>query len=250
MNQFMPTTDVKWGDETYTVSVGMKAQAEKFQITAQALKQEGCEVSVYGEGLLQAMYHTKATNLSEQEKYQLMWAYDSYRECSPGELQAGFFLNTFKPEGMILDFGCGTGRAGVIFSKTNPVLLIDFADNCRDEEAQVLPFLKWDLMQPIPANTEYGYCTDVMEHIPTDDVGTVIDNIMNASEKVFFQISTVDDTFSNALDIDAHLHLTVKAHDWWKRLFASLGYEVEWEMEQENASLFYVINPDRRETCQ
>ena len=243
MNQFMPTTEVNWGGKTFQVSVGMKAQAEKFQITAQALKQEGCEVSVYGDGLLQAMYHTKATNLSEQEKYQLMWAYDSYRECSPGELQAGFFLNTFKPEGMILDFGCGTGRAGVIFHKAgNPVLLIDFADNCRDEEAQTLPFLKWDLMHPIPANTEYGYCTDVMEHIPTDDVGTVIENIMGSSENVFFQISTVDDTFGTALDIDACLHLTVKPHGWWKGLIESLGYTIKWETEQENASIFYITH--------
>jgi len=249
MNQFMPTTNVVWGNKDFKVSVGMKAQAEQFQVTAQALKQEGCDINLYGDGLLQAMYHTKATDLSEQEKYQLMWAYDSYRDISPGELQSKFFLNAFKPKGTIVDFGCGTGRAGLVFHEAGlPVLLIDFADNCRDQEAQMLPFLKWDLTTPIPVQKEYGYCTDVMEHIPTNDVSTVIANIMNASGKVFFQISTVNDKFSTALNIDACLHLTVKPHDWWKGMFSAQGYKLEWENEQAETSLFYISNPDRRET--
>src|SRR5574338_341284 len=53
MNDLIPTVEVEWAGKTYTCSVAMKAQAEKFQITAQALKQEGCEVKTYGDGLLQ-----------------------------------------------------------------------------------------------------------------------------------------------------------------------------------------------------
>lgn len=239
MNEFMPTTDVTWAGKTYTVSVAMKAQAEKFQITSQSLKNAGCKFHVYGDGLLQAMYRAKATDLSEQEKYQMMWQYDIYRDVSPGEQNANFFMDAFQPEGLILDFGCGTGRSSLQFAKRGfEVLLIDFADNCRDEEAQALPFLHWDLTQPCPVSSQYGYCTDVMEHLPPESVETVINNIMAASERVFFQISTVQDHYGQAIGTD--LHLTVKPHDWWKELFKSLGYAVKWEAEQDCAALFFI----------
>jgi hypothetical protein len=55
---------------------------------------------------------------------------------------------------------------------------------------------------------------------------------------VFFQISTVNDEFGDA--IGAELHLTVKSHEWWKELFISLGFDVEFDLDLEIASLFYV----------
>ena len=87
-----------------------------------------------------------------------------------------------------------------------------------------------------------------MEHIPTNDVSTVIFNIMNSADKVFFQISTIDDVMGAA--INEPLHLTVKPYEWWRSKFISSGYHIEWADEQESAVLFYVTNPDRRETCQ
>jgi len=239
MNNFIPTIEVKWGDKAFTASVAMKAQAEKFQITSRALKELGCTLHVYGEGLLQTMYNTPYEDMTEQQKYQYMWQVDAYRDGSPGERVADFFVNRFKPDGMVIDYGCGTGRGGLAISRHGiNVLLMDFADNCRDEEAQCLPFIQWDLTKPIPQNSKYGFCTDVMEHIPTKDVPVVIKNIMRASEEVFFQISTIDDSFGVILN--THLHLTVKEHAWWKELFTSLGYTIAFESAHEVASLFYI----------
>jgi SAM-dependent methyltransferase len=207
-------------------------------MTSQALKQCGCNIEVYGHGLLQTMYHTPPKNLSEQEKYQLMWQFDSYRVESPGERQAESYLDRVKPDGMIIDFGCGTGRAGLIFKEAgHDVLLMDFASNCRDEEAMALPFLEWDLTNPIPSRANYGYCTDVMEHIPPDDVKTVLKNIMEAAGGVFFQISTIDDALGDF--IDTPLHLSVYPHDEWMELLSEVG-TVEWSNEQDIASMFYV----------
>lgn len=247
MNQFIPTVEVEWAGKKFTSAVGMKSQAEAFQLTAKALKDKGCSLHVYGDGLLQTMYNTPTSDLSEREKYQLMWQFDTYRKGSPGEHMADFYINKFKPESKVIDFGCGTGRAGIKFNENGiDVLLIDFTDNCRDAEAQTIPFLQWDLTNEIPVNAKYGYCTDVMEHIPPEDVEKVISNIMSSAEKVYFQISTVNDILGDL--IDKPLHLTVKPYEWWKDQFAN--YEVEWSDKQDLAALFYITNPDRRDICQ
>ena len=150
MNLFIPTIDVKWGDKKFTCSVAMKAQAEKFQLTAKELERLGCKLHVHGEGLLQEMYHTSYENLTEQQKYQYMWQIDSYRTFSPGERIAEFYLEKFKPDSQVIDYGCGSGKGSLKLSEKVPVFCIDFTDNCRDEEAQSLPFIQWDLTKPIP----------------------------------------------------------------------------------------------------
>lgn len=242
MNRFIPTVDVKWAGKQFKCSVAMKAQAEKFQLTSQALREAGAEINVHGEGLLPTMYNTDYSALTEKEKYQLMWEFDSYRDYSPGENIADFYLEHVKPQGKIIDFGCGTGRAGIKFRAAgNDVLLIDFADNCRDAEAQEIPFLQWDLTDRMQVSAANGFCTDVMEHIPTDDVDTVIKNIMDCIETGFFQISTVDDAMGAA--INEPLHLTVKPHAWWKERFESKGYVVDLEVEHEYVSVFYITRP-------
>jgi len=249
INKTMPTIPTNWAGVDYTISIAMKDQVGNFMAYSTALKGLGCEFEVYGTGLLQSVYHADISNLSEQDKYKLMWMFPSYRAVAPGESIADFYINKFKPTGRVIDFGCGTGRAGVRFSEAGySVTLIDFADNCRDNNAMDLPFIEWDLTEEMPFSAENGFCTDVMEHIPTKDVGAVVDNIMNTVERCFFQISTVDDIGGDL--IGSRLHLTVKDHDWWERLFKVSGYAIEWEEEQETASLFYISNPDRRETCQ
>lgn len=243
INQFMPTTKVTWNNKTFTASVAMKGQAEKFPINKRALELAGCEIKVYGEGLLQTICNTKHEDLTEKEKYQLMWNMPSYRHVAPGEYVVDTFLDVVKPDGTVIDFGCGTGRAGIKIAESNDVILVDFTDNCRDQEALFLPFIQADISEKIPVKGDYGFCTDVMEHIPTEDVKYVIANIMNATDKAFFQISTVEDGFG--VLINEPLHLTVKPHSWWKEEFESRGYTVEWESDQSVASLFYISRQEK-----
>lgn len=240
MNRFIPTVDVIWGGKRYQSSVAMKAQAEKFQFTAQSLKREGCVIRVHGDGLLPAMWNTDPKHLTEQDKYRLLWSTDTYREVSPAEQFVPLILEVLQPKGLILDFGCGTGRAAVELSKRGMnMLLIDFADNARDEEAMTLPFLEWDLCHPLPPHACYGICCDVMEHIHPDDVNTVVSNIMAAADRVFFSICTEDDS-CGAL-IHDHLHLTVRTQEWWKDVLSKYG-TIEFQDSGGGNALFVVHN--------
>jgi hypothetical protein len=244
MNTFMPTTEVMWAGKTFEVSIAMKAQAERFIFLAKVLESGGCHFNVYGEGFLQTIYNTKYEDLTEREKYQLMWQLDAYRQVAPGESVVETFIKTSNPDGLVIDYGCGTGRAGIKMAENGlDVMLVDFTDNCRDQEALCLPFYQADLTEPLPISSPYGYCTDVMEHIPTEDVEKVIDNIMTASKKVFFQISTIQDVMGSF--IDSELHLTVKPFKWWNDLFLRKGYAINWKSDEGAAALFYIINPRR-----
>lgn len=239
MNDFIPTVEIEWAGKTYTASVAMKAQAEKFQITAQALKQEGCKITLHGDGLLQHMFNTPAHNLSERDKYRTIWQFDSYRNYAPGEFATPLIERFFSKPGPIIDFGCGTGRASLRLKEAGyETLLVDFSDNCRDDEALNLPFLEWDMTRECPLRAPYGICCDMMEHIPTDDVEAVIRNIMHSAKEVYFQISTVPDSMGQI--IGETLHNTVQPHGWWLSRFECFGFFVKWQQREEIQSSFVV----------
>ncbi len=228
MNDLIPTMEMEWAGKTFVLSVSMRGQVMAFQVMAAELKRHGCKIKMYGDGLLQHIYRTKAEDMTERDKYRAMWNFAEYRDISPGVSSVSKFLEIVKPDGLILDLGCGTGRASIALTGAgHRTLMIDFADNCRDQEALHLPFVEWDLTQVLPVTAPYGFCADVIEHIPPDEVDTVIRNIMKACAKVFFQICTVEDNFGIVLD--TKLHLSIHDHLWWEDKFQALGYDVIWQ---------------------
>ena len=86
---------------------------------------------------------------------------------------------------------------------------------------------------------DVGFCTDVMEHIPPDDVETVLRNIMASTPRAFFQISTVEDVFGKT--IGQPLHLSVHPHAWWMDTFRGLGLRVPFDQEGPISSCFMVV---------
>jgi hypothetical protein len=239
MNDGEPNCIVAWNGKNYRTSLTMKLQAEKAQETLRALETAGVEIHVHGSGLLPDMWNTPQEQLSEREKYMRMWSVAGYRQFSPGEEAAQTFLDVVKPDGLVIDFGSGTGRGALAISKAgHGVFMLDFASNCRDNETLHLPFLEHDLTEPCALRAPYGYCTDVMEHIPPARVETVIRNIMASAETVFFQIATVPDSFGAV--INQRLHLTVEEHAWWLETFKRLGYVVTFDRDIGQQSQFVV----------
>ncbi len=243
MNDGEPCAKVTFNHKDYMTSLTMKLQAERFMETGKLLEGEGCKIFVHGDGLLPDMWNTPMEDLPEREKYERMWTYSAYRKRSPGEESVETFLETVKPSGLVVDFGCGTGRAGAAIAKAGyEVILVDFASNCRDQEVCHLPFYELDLAEPMPLRVPYGFCADVMEHIAPDKVETVIRNIMATARVVFFQISTRED--SAGAIIHQTLHLTVQPHSWWRGLFDRLGYAIGFEHEVDDTSQFVISRKD------
>jgi len=237
LNDGDPCAWVDFAGKTYLASLTMKLQAEKFQDTALALKQLGCQITVHGTGLLPDMFNVPR-QISEEEKYERMWLHSDYRAFAPGEQAADTFLNVIEGKGRVIDFGCGTGRGAMkINAAGHEVLLVDFAGNCRDREAMVLPFRKHDLTQPLDERAEYGYCTDVMEHIPPEHVDDVLRNIFACCGNVFFQISLVDDVCGAY--IGHPLHLSIHPAEWWTQKLEQFG-RIYWFAKYPQTAMFYV----------
>jgi SAM-dependent methyltransferase len=188
----------------------------------------------------------------EQAKYEKMWAQKQYRDFSPGENTAQTFLEVVRPGPgeHVIDFGCGTGRGSIMLALMGrmKVTMVDFAANCLDDFVQealvtqphALEFVQADLRNELPVGAKYGYCTDVMEHLPPEEVHTTLTNILRSAQHVFFQISLQDDAMG-AL-IGEPLHLTVKPYEWWLEELKSLDAVVHWSAEADDHSVacFYV----------
>lgn len=185
----------------------------------------------------------------EQAKYAKVWEKPEYRIDSPGEQWSQLFLHQAQPpmNSEAIDFGTGTGRGALMLALMGcmKVTMLDFATNCLDPEvAQAcetqptrLKFFEQDLTQPIAHTGAYGYCCDVMEHIPTKDVKTVLRNILSSAQHVFFGISTVPDNLGKL--IGETLHLTVEPMQWWIKEIQDLGAMVHWTKELDGACAIY-----------
>ena len=154
----------------------------------------------------------------ERQKYENVWTLPAYRKGSPGECVVDEFISWIEG-GSVIDLGCGTGRASLKISKHAPVTMFDISENCLDEDVKKvlsdnLVFKQgclWDMKEP---HHEYGFCCDVMEHIPTEKVRDVLGCIADTCSQVYFRIYLNPD--SGAF-VKEPLHLTVKPMDWWHK---------------------------------
>lgn len=191
-----------------------------------------------------------APPMTEQRKYQRMWEREEYRQVAPGEHVAPLFLQVARPEpgSVVIDFGAGTGRGALSIALLGglQVEMLDFAPNCLDPEVRealttqshALRFTQHDLTRKSPIAARYGYCTDVMEHIPADQVDQVLLNIIQAAQHVFFQISCEDDVCGKL--IGHPLHLSIHDHAWWLAKLQALDCVVHWSQDFGSHCAFYV----------
>jgi SAM-dependent methyltransferase len=186
----------------------------------------------------------------ERAKYVKAWTHAEYRERSLGQEAALKFLSIAKPpaDGECIDFGCGTGRGGFMLALMGKlkVTMLDFAEGCLDPEVAEyveqqrdrIDFIEHDLTRNLSVNAAYGFCCDVMEHIPEEDVDRVLRNILMAARYVYFEISTVDDIYGPML-LGEPMHLTVKPMSWWLKRLEDIGCLILFNEQAYDACRIY-----------
>jgi 2-polyprenyl-3-methyl-5-hydroxy-6-metoxy-1,4-benzoquinol methylase len=214
---------------------------------------EGCAVTEIHHHAVEELAASRlSAPTSEQTKYERMWQHAQYRQVAPGESAASHFLSVARPrhDGRVIDFGCGTGRGALMIALVGGlhVDMVDFAMNCLDKDIQdmlstqahALKFWQADLAKALPPDlvAEFGFCTDVMEHIPEAEVDAALRNILQHAQHVYFQISTTDDA-CGAL-IGEKLHLSVHDGAWWLKKFQELECQVHYFQEVPGNVIVYV----------
>ncbi len=165
---------------------------------------------------------------AERAKYEKVWQMPAYHEGKrPGVVHTPMFAEIANPDpgDSVIDLGCGAGTGGD--SLRNLGLSVTYLDLVRVEGVGE-PFIEQCLWHPLPSRNppwKYGYCCDVMEHIPPEYSMLVLRNIMDACESVFFSISFREDMFGKL--VGEPLHLTIRPYTWWRDRLAEFGELVE-----------------------
>ncbi len=158
---------------------------------------------------------------SEREKYTETWKHAEYAHSSPGLRHLKHALKWMQPDAgaSITDWGSGSGQAAdAMVAQGFDVRMVDIAANAyRGPHGPVIEACLWDLPADLP-ETQYGFCADVMEHLPPERVEQVFDQIAARTQRTcYFQIALFPDSWYGR-----ELHLSVFPHEWWReRILAS-----------------------------
>jgi hypothetical protein len=141
-------------------------------------------------------------NLIDQYK-QLHKENKEYGKSSDTKFRIVSYLVKQGGKKSLLDYGCGKSVLMDSLYTNLPDIEVVKYDPAIEQFSQK-PTQKFDLV----------VCTDVMEHIPEEDVSDVLRDIFDYSESAFFVISTRP---ANAVLPDGqNAHATVKTPFWWQ----------------------------------
>lgn len=165
----------------------------------------------------------------ERERYETIWRVPEYHENSPGERLVSLFGRVASPVAgeTLIDLGCGKGVGGLGLQQSYGVNVtyLDFVkvEGCPE------PHIQQCLWEPIKTTAhhgtnkwDYGFCVDVMEHIPKEFTMLAAKNMLDVCKRVFFVPAFVPDC-KGPKHTNEPLHLTVENFVWWRDRFMELG---------------------------
>jgi hypothetical protein len=163
----------------------------------------------------------------ERAKYRAIWQHEEYHKVSPGLEMVDAFMRILSPMPgeTLIDLGCGDGRAGLEFERKGLLVtwqdLVDVLDPAVDRTRFIESSL-WDYRWTLNnrRSWDYGYCVDVLEHLPQEYTMLAIERIALACRTAFIAIALVPDAFGQT--IGQPLHLTVQPFTWWRDRIASI----------------------------
>lgn len=164
----------------------------------------------------------------ERAKYEEVWSYQSYRKsASPGLQHVDHFIEMAMPEpgSSVIDIGCGTGEAGLALAERGfNVWWLDITSKALSPKVPRERFIEmpiWDHRWRMPTWWDYGFCCDVMEHIPTEFTMLALERVRCTCQTSFFAIALRPDEFGSLIGYP--LHLTVRSFAWWRDHLAEFG---------------------------
>lgn len=185
-------------------------------------------------------------NKQERDKYNEIWTtVPDYRKISPGLENVERFMKIIQPKlgERVIDIGAGECKAGLEFEKKGlRSWYLDITDAAKPKEVEDSKFIlsplwgdwrfsynnhKWD----------YGFCCDVLEHMPPEYTMLCLDRILSNCRISWLQISLIEDGFGAS--IGETLHLTVRPFDWWLIRLGTLGKVLD-ARDLLNAGLYIV----------
>ena len=152
---------------------------------------------------------------TEREKYVATWEHDDYAVRSPGLRHLPGALEWMKPKegASITDWGSGSGQAAdAMIGMGFDVRMVDIAANAyRGKHGPVIEACLWELPEDMPA-TDYGFCADVMEHLPPEHLDAAFRGMARCTRKaIYFQIALFPDMWYGR-----NLHLSLFPPEWWE----------------------------------
>ena len=168
--------------------------------------------------------HTVDILEPERGKYDEIWGVPEYHDFSPGLENVQRFMDVIEPHRgeSLIDFGCGTGKAGLEFEARGlDVWWQDLTDSALDENVKRWRFERSAIFDRDYMRWDYGFCCDVLEHIPTEFTMASIARIVRDCRTSWLQISFEPDNFGSL--IGQPLHLTVQPFEWWRDRIALFG---------------------------
>jgi hypothetical protein len=168
----------------------------------------------------------------ERSKYEAIWSFEQYQESgSPGLANVERFMSVLSPSpgSSVIDIGCGAGRAGLAFGDRGlKPWWLDLTPAALDPEVDRSRFIESPLWSPHWGERsawDYGYCCDVLEHIPTEYAMLACHRIIENCDTSWLHICNLPDEFGKL--IGEPLHLTVKPYQWWLTRLATLGEVID-----------------------
>lgn len=159
----------------------------------------------------------------EAEKYRDIWTFPQYAQHSPGAEAATRFQRViggpqaWHSDATVFDFGCGAGAGTLALARLGfAVYGWDLVDvRTADAKAAMRDFIEGPLWRPCyQRGVAFGYCVDVMEHIPPEFTMLSVTNMLEHCGTLYLEIANDQDQFG-AL-IGQPLHLTVQPFTWWR----------------------------------